>query len=381
MKLLSIEPTPSPNTMKLNVDESVPKARTYTPDKLEEAPETIRRLLELEGVKSVFRVADFISVERHSTGNWEQILSGVREVFGDETENRGPKPERGTGDPAEGFGEVRVHVQTFRGLPIQVKLTRDGEEKRVALPPRFAEAVMEAQKASENMVMERRWEERDVRYGDLDEIGEEVVEELSAAYDQNRLRALVQQAMKKKGSVTEPAGRKAIKVTPEMLDDPDWRKRYAALERMDPGLEDLEVLGKALGDPKPSIRRLATAYLGSIEDPKVLPFLYRALKDPSVTVRRTAGDCLSDLGDPDAIGPMIEALKDKSKLVRWRAAMFLYETGDESALPALREAQNDPEFEVRMQVKMALERIEKGEEAGGSVWRQMTQRNENPGED
>src|SRR5699024_4631847 len=169
---------------------------------------------------------------------------------------------------------------------------------------------------------------------------------------------------------------RGLKVTIDLLDDPDCNKRYAALVQMHPTLEDLDELANALQDPKSSIRRLATAYLGSLEDPKVLPYLYQALKDPSVTVRRTAGDCLSDLGDPDAIGPMIEALKDKSKLVRWRAAMFLYETGDASAVPALREAQDDPEFEVSMQVKMALERIEGGEEASGSVWQKMTRRNE-----
>ena len=70
---------------------------------------------------------------------------------------------------------------------------------------------------------------------------------------------------------------------------------------------------------------------------------------------------------------MIKALKDPSKLVRWRAAMFLYEVGDESALPALKEAENDPEFEVSLQIKMAIERIEYGEEAKGSVWKQMTE--------
>ncbi|MCY9414626.1 HEAT repeat domain-containing protein, partial [Bacillus haynesii] len=70
---------------------------------------------------------------------------------------------------------------------------------------------------------------------------------------------------------------------------------------------------------------------------------------------------------------MIKALKGPSKLVRWRAAMFLYEVGDESALPALKEAENDPEFEVSLQVKMAIERIEYGEEAKGSVWKQMTE--------
>ena len=53
--------------------------------------------------------------------------------------------------------------------------------------------------------------------------------------------------------------------------------------------------------------------------------------------------------------------------------MFLYETADESALPALKEAADDPEFEVKMQILMAIERIEGGEEAKGSVWKQMTE--------
>ncbi|WP_200412027.1 HEAT repeat domain-containing protein, partial [Virgibacillus salexigens] len=55
------------------------------------------------------------------------------------------------------------------------------------------------------------------------------------------------------------------------------------------------------------------------------------------------------------------------------AGMFLYELGDESAVPALKDAMEDPEFEVRMQVKMALARVEDGEEAKGSIWNQMTQ--------
>lgn len=99
-----------------------------------------------------------------------------------------------------------------------------------------------------------------------------------------------------------------------------------------------------------------------------------------MTVRRTAGDCISDLGDPSAIEAMIQALKDPSKLVRWRAAMFLYEEGDETALEALKEAEQDPEFEVSLQVKMAIERIEHGEEAKGSVWKQMTESRKNASE-
>src|SRR5690606_940967 len=195
---------------------------------------------------------------------------------------------------------------------------------------------------------------------------------LAAAYTKERLDRIVNQISEQTTSTTIPK-RKSYKVTLEMLDDPDWTKRYASLEQMDPEEEDIPVLAKALKDEKASIRRLATVYLGMIEKPSVLPYLYEALKDKSVTVRRTAGDCLSDIGDPAAIGAMCEALTDKSKLVRWRAAMFLYEVGDETALDALKAAENDPEFEVKMQIKLAIERIEGGEEAKGSVWKQMTE--------
>ncbi|WP_371932686.1 HEAT repeat domain-containing protein [Bacillus carboniphilus] len=195
-----------------------------------------------------------------------------------------------------------------------------------------------------------------------------VVEELAAAYSKERLQRLLEPNTKRKEQA-----RPTYKVTKEMLSDSDWRVRYAHLEQMDPSEEDLEVLKIALNDEKVSIRRLATVYLGMIEQPIVLPLLYKALKDRAVTVRRTAGDCLSDLGDKQAIPAMVEALEDPNKLVRWRAAMFLYEEGDESALTALKKAENDKEFEVKMQVKMAIERIEKGEEARGSIWKQMTE--------
>ena len=52
--------------------------------------------------------------------------------------------------------------------------------------------------------------------------------------------------------------------------------------------------------------------------------------------------------------------------------MYLYEVGTEQSLPALK-AEDDKEFEVKLQVKMAIARIEQGEEAKGSVWKQMTE--------
>lgn len=150
--------------------------------------------------------------------------------------------------------------------------------------------------------------------------------------------------------------------------------RFKLLDQIpDPTVEDLPMLAKALDDEKMSIRRLATVYLGMIEDVAVVPYLKRALQDKSASVRRTAGDCMSDLSLVEFEPAMIESLSDKNKLVRWRAAMFLYESGTEKALPALEAAQDDSEFEVSLQVKMAIERISQGESAKGSMWRQMTE--------
>ncbi|WP_027409781.1 conserved virulence factor C family protein [Anoxybacteroides tepidamans] len=370
MRIRAIEPTPSPNTMKVLLDEELPfgKSHNYKLDNIHTAPPILQQIMKIDGVKGIYHVADFLAIERNPKYDWKEILQKVREAFGEEVgESQGRKQSLN-----EHFGEVKVYVQMLYGLPMQVKLTDGEREQRFGLPALFMEAVQEAQKYAGNVVLERKWVEKGVRYGALEDIGREVVEELSAAYPPERLNRIVQ--MFRQGEQAKTQRRVSLKVTEDMLDNPDWTKRYAALEQMaEPGEADLPVLAKALKDEKVSIRRLAVAYLGMIGGKKVLPYLYEALKDKAVSVRRTAGDCLSDIGDPEAIPVMIEALKDESKLVRWRAAMFLYETGDESALPALKAAENDPEFEVSMQVKMAIERIEGGEEAKGSVWKQMTE--------
>jgi len=369
VEIKSIEPTPSPNTMKIILNQELEAGirNNYNKENMKEAPPKIQAILQIEGVKGVYHVADFLAVERNAKYDWKDILSRVRQVFGEAKETN--IEERKLIDD---FGEVQVQVQFFKDIPLQVKLTDGTEEKRYGLPERFIEAMKKAQLEDDNYILLRKWVDQGVRYGDFDEIGHDIVEELNAAYPDERLNHLVNRARNPEYAKT--VKRTKIKVTLDMLDDPDWKKRYQLLEQMpDPTLEDLPVLEKALEDEKASIRRLATVYLGMIEDVKVLPYLYKALKDKSVTVRRTAGDCLSDLGFKEAIPKMTEALKDDSKLVRWRAAMFLYEVGDETALPALKEAENDPEFEVALQVKMAIERIEGGSEAKGSVWKQMTE--------
>jgi hypothetical protein len=379
MRIVSIEPTPSPNSMKINLDEQLPDGETHNykqGDDLSGSPEFVQQLFEIEGVKGLYHVMDFIALQRNARMSWETILPEVRTVFGASLNEEEAKSDADEPQDEDPFGEVKVYIQMFRGMPMQVKLEDGDEEKRVGLPERFMNAAMKAAPASPNMIMERQWVEQSPRYGDPDEIGEQVKEEISASYDDERLESLVKQAFDQEADEPERP-RNESKITLETLNHDDWKVRYAALDRMDPTAEDYRILDKALDDEKASIRRLATAYLGMIEELETLPYLYKALNDKTVTVRRTAGDCISDLGFKEAMPKMIESLSDSNKLVRWRAAMFLYELGDETALPALRDAADDPEFEVRLQINMAIERIEGGEEAKGSVWHQMTQATKN----
>jgi HEAT repeat protein len=365
--------------MKLNIDETLPRGRrlTFKSGEANEAPEPLRQLLQIKGVRSLFRTADFIALDRLPGADWAGILAEAGQLLQKvNAEESQAGNERG---PAASFGEAQVLVQMYRGIPMQVRVRMDDSEVRSALPPQFGEAVQQA--AGSAMIRERKLEEFGVRYGEPEEIAAEIVRELEASYTGERLNALVNAAIEQGSAAIEDGALALTAVRPapltleealEQFASPDWQVRYAALERYTATIEGIPLLAAAIKDENTSIRRLAVVYLGDLRSPESLPYLFAALRDSSTSVRRTAGDTLSDLGDPAAIGPMIESLRDKNKLVRWRAARFLYEAGDESALEALREAAKDSEFEIQLQAQMALERIERGEEAAGSVWQQMT---------
>jgi hypothetical protein len=368
MKLVSIESTPNPNSMKLNLDESLPRgvAITYRPEGRSRYPASIQKLLEIPGLQSIYHAGDFMAFQRSPAADWEGILSQARVLLG----GRGaPLAEFQARPEGEHWGEVLISVQQFRRIPMLVKVSDSQEEVRVALPGRFGIAIQQASPASPNMLLERRWVPQTPRYGTVKELGETVVAEIDAAYDQSRLDGLVRHAFEADPEAAEIRSKPA----PEDFEHPDWKRRYSALEAAgdDPGF--LPQLLGAMQDPQIPVRRLATVLVGLVGTPDTLPPLCAALKDPAVAVRRSAGDALNDRADPRALPAMAAALKDPNKLVRWRAARFLYELAGPEELPGLVEAQNDPEFEVRMQVRQAIERIEGGNAPQGPVWMRMTQ--------
>ena len=369
MKILNIEPTPSPNSMKIVIDQDLPfgKSFNYTKDNITEAPADIQAIFSVEGVKGIYQVSNFLAVERNAKFAWEGILANIRQALGEDSQ----AVEGQT--VADHFGEVYVHVQMYKGIPLQVKVFDHESEIRMSTGEMYKQAFdrIEAKATDQNYIFERKWVDYGVRYGEKEEIAQAVAEEVYATYPEERVRLIVEAAnsMKKMEALEKE---KVTVATFTALED--WQQRFQLLDQMpDPEVDDIPVLELALADEQMAIRRLAVVYLGMIEDKLVVPALTKAIKDKSAAVRRTAGDTMSDLGFGEFESAMIEALSDKNKLVRWRAAMFLYEEGTEASLPALKEAQEDPEFEVKLQVKMAIARIEQGEEAKGSIWKQMTE--------
>ncbi|MBG9453082.1 virulence factor [Lysinibacillus sphaericus] len=370
MKIITIEPTPSPNSMKIVVDTELPFGKSYnfTKDNKDEATGEAAAILAIEGVKGVYHVADFFAVERNAKYAWEGILASIRQVLGEDVQEVNNEQVAN-----EFYGEVYVHVQFYKQVPLQVKVFDNQREHRVSCGERFVEAFNKIIETAvdENYIFQRKWIDYGVRYGELEEIAEAVKQEIDVTYSEERLAEIIATINDSEKTIEKPA---KLKISVEQFKQPEWEKRFQLLDQMaDPELDDLPLLDLALQDEQMSIRRLATVYLGMIEDVAVVPFLEKALQDKSAAVRRTAGDCMSDLGLVEFEDAMQQALQDKNKLVRWRAAMYLYEIGTEKSLTALKAAEEDKEFEVKLQVKMAIARIEQGEEAKGSVWKQMTE--------
>lgn len=373
MRLKSVETTPNPNSMKLNLDEQLGSTVTYTLDNKKGCPEFVDRLLEVDGVKSVFVCSDFVTLNRDPRADWRLILEKATAIFVHDARDSTSQVEKEDAQRSafEKEGQVQVLVQTFRGVPIQVKVV-DGEgEARVSLGARFNEAAMFVQdQTGSDFLKERYWAEHGVRYGERAEIASEVAAELSGIYDDDALERVKNQAVGK-----NPDQSVSQETIFEWLKDSDWHRRLSAVQELSSMEGAVALLSGALSDEHPQVRRLAAAALGTTGSAYAVPPLcYAVVNDPSIGVRRTAGDALSDLGDVGAQRAMCKALSDANKLVRWRAARFLFDVGTEEALPFLEEAGDDPEFEVRLEIEAAKQRIRGGAQGSGPAWKRIVER-------
>lgn len=79
MQIISISETPNHNTMKITLSESREGMTSDTYTKVDDAhPQFINDILKIDGVKSIFHVMDFISVDKENDANWETVLLKLR---------------------------------------------------------------------------------------------------------------------------------------------------------------------------------------------------------------------------------------------------------------------------------------------------------------
>src|SRR5258708_37891536 len=111
MRLKSIETTPNPNCMKLNLDERLSDTSvTYTGESKAGCPDFVLKLLAISGVKSVFVFNDFVTLGREARADWTAVLDAVAQVFADADKAPAPTIQRPATEP---LGQVKVLVQTF----------------------------------------------------------------------------------------------------------------------------------------------------------------------------------------------------------------------------------------------------------------------------
>jgi hypothetical protein len=392
MQLLSIETTPSPHCIKLNLNEFI-SSKALTLHKgidQTDGPAFARQLLAIEAVQSVFLLNDFITLTRKGNADWQPILAKAARIIGvaEDADSKllaqvsQPQVSTAIASPSNpqhstNLGHVEVAVQVFRGIPVQVRATAaDGQQARVALPERFNQALQRAVSATRaNYVAERHWEPYQPPTGSPNEVAQLVAEEIASLIDEDEL-ARIETAAISNHHETEQVNNASLQQA--LLADlchPNWKYRLKALQQIEVTPETFPQVVAVLDDKQSTIRRWAAALLGGSGMPTAVEPLCRiVLADPSAIVRRTAGDALSDLGDINAMATMCQALEDPSKLVRWRAARFLNEMGDQTAVDALHRAiEREAEFDVRIEMMAALERIQGGGETQVPMWQRITQ--------
>lgn len=384
MKLSSLETTPNPNCMKLNLDEQI----VDKPVSLERettgqnVPDAVKKLLDIEGVKEAFLASNFIALTRKGNTDWQPILAQVSRLLGVAEDadpkllNQSDSSTTSSSKISKNLGEVEIAVLVFRSIPVQVRGIGAEAQARVSLPDRFNEALQRIIQATEaNYVQERHWEPYPSRNGQPEEVAKMVADEVASLIDEQELARREKTAIANTNLDTSKPEQVNQEDLLKQLQSSDWQTRLKAIQKLEVNSATFPALVNALNDQKAAIRRWAAAFLGTSEMNEAIEPLNQAiLNDPSVIVRRTAGDALSDLGNVRATTTMIKALTDSSKLVRWRAARFLNETGDETAIQALEQAAaSENEFDVRLEIDAALERIRSGSERQLPMWMRLSQ--------
>ena len=83
MKIVAIEQTPNPNSMRVVLDTELPSGTSYNYKKsdAETAVEPAASVLKINGVNGIYHVMNFMAVERSGDVEWEEILPAIEAVI------------------------------------------------------------------------------------------------------------------------------------------------------------------------------------------------------------------------------------------------------------------------------------------------------------
>ncbi len=226
MHLKSVETTPNPNSMKLNLDGNVGAAVTYTLTDKSACPKFISDLLSINGIQSVFACQDFLTLNKDPRCDWQTLLQEAKAIMSGESASK--TAGNSEQESAERLGQVQLLVQTFRGIPIQIKAVDSTGETRISTGERFNEAAKYIQsQLSSDYLKERHWADHGVRYGTREEVAEQLKDEFSGIFDTARLQQTTTEAIR-----NDEATAVNLQQILQWRKDVDWHKRLAAVQEL-----------------------------------------------------------------------------------------------------------------------------------------------------
>lgn len=83
MKIMKIEPTPNPNSMRIVLSSELPtgESTNYSKKDADKVEEPFASLLSIKGIKGIYHVMNFMAVEKDSDTEWTEILPDVEAII------------------------------------------------------------------------------------------------------------------------------------------------------------------------------------------------------------------------------------------------------------------------------------------------------------
>lgn len=83
MNIIAIEQTPNPNSMRVVLDTELPSgtSHNYTKKDAATASEPAASILNIEGIRGIYHVMNFMAVEKNSDVEWDGLLESIQTII------------------------------------------------------------------------------------------------------------------------------------------------------------------------------------------------------------------------------------------------------------------------------------------------------------